>query len=248
MTTTRAVIFDLDGCLVDSETLALEALAAEMRALGIADATWRELREDFLGVTLPVVCRYVAGRLGRPCPSDYAENFYRRLYAAYAVGLPVIDGVIGLLDRLQTAGLALGIATGGSVERMQRSLECTGLSEYFTGRAFSADEVARGKPAPDLVLHVARKIGTAPEDCAVVDDSPHGILGAVAAEMRAIGFVGGSHLDGIRDWQAERLRNAGAEVVVWNAWELYDAICGPMERRDDRGAASAPERSDPAKS
>jgi HAD superfamily hydrolase (TIGR01509 family) len=234
MTTTLAVIFDLDGCLVDSETLALEALAAEMRALGIADATWRELREDFLGVTLPVVCRYVTGRLGRPCPPDYAENFYRRLYAAYAVGLPIIDGVIGLLDRLRAAGLALGIATGGSVDRMQRSLRRTGLEEYFAGRAFSADQVARGKPAPDLVLHVARQLAVAPKDCVVVEDSPHGILGAVAAGMRAIGFVGGSHLEGIRERQADRLRYAGAEVVLSHAGDLYDAICIPVEPAFDQ--------------
>ena len=234
MTTTLAVIFDLDGCLVDSETLALEALAAEMRALGIADATWRELRQDFLGVTLPVVCSYVTGRLGRPCPPDYADNFYRRLYAAYAVGLPIIDGVIELLDRLRTAGLALGIATGGSVDRMQRSLRSTGLEEYFAGRAFSADQVARGKPAPDLVLHVAHQLEVAPKDCVVVEDSPHGILGAVAAGMRSIGFVGGSHLEGIRERQADRLRDAGAEVVLSHARDLYDAICSPVEPAFDQ--------------
>jgi HAD superfamily hydrolase (TIGR01509 family) len=239
MMTTLAVIFDLDGCLVDSETLALEALAAEMRALGIADATWTDLREDFLGVTLPVVCSYVAGRLGRPCPSDYAENFYRRLYAAYSLGLPIIDGVVELLDRLRAAGLALGIATGGSVDRMQRSLKSTGLKDYFIGHAFSADQVARGKPAPDLVLYVAHKLGVAPEDCVVVEDSPHGILGAVTAGMRAIGFVGGSHLDGIREWQAERLRGAGAEVVVSHARDLYDAICGRLSTRGGRGAEPA---------
>ena len=244
--TTRAVIFDLDGCLVDSETLALEALAAEMRALGIADATWADLREDFLGVTLSVVCRYVAERLGRPCPSDYAENFYRRLYASYAAGLRTIDGVVELLDRLRAAGLAIGIATGGSVDRMQHSLRDTGLDKYFAGRAFSADQVARGKPAPDLVLHAAHELGVAPEDCAVVEDSPHGILGAVAAGMRAIGFVGGSHMEGIRERQAERLRDAGADVVVTNTWKLYDAICAPVEStpsRDGKGVGSAPERS-----
>lgn len=227
MATTRLVIFDLDGCLVDSEPLALEAIAAEMRALGIADAVWTDLRADFLGVTLAVVGRYVESRLGRPCPADFAENFYRRLYAFYAAGLPIIAGVTDLLDRLQADGLAIAIATGGSVERMTRSLERTGLDRYFSGRAFSADEVARGKPAPDLVLHVAHRLGVAAEACAVVEDSPHGIIGAVAAGMRAIGFAAGSHLDGIRDWQAARLREAGAEVVVRDAAALYDAIRAP---------------------
>ena len=119
-------------------------------------------------------------------------------------------------------------------------------TKYFAGRAFSADQVARGKPAPDLVLHAAHELGVAPEDCAVVEDSPHGILGAVAAGMRAIGFVGGSHMEGIRERQAERLRDAGADVVVTNTWKLYDAICAPVEStpsRDGRGVESASERS-----
>jgi HAD superfamily hydrolase (TIGR01509 family) len=227
-TTTRVVIFDLDGCLVDSEPLALESIAAEMRALGIPDASWTELREDFLGVSFSVVSHYVERRLGRPCPG-FRENFYRRLYAFYAVRLPVIAGVVELLDRLQATGLTLAIATGGSVERMQRSLACTALDRYFAGHAFSADQVARGKPAPDLVLHVARQLGAAPVDCAVVEDSPHGILGAVTAGMRAIGFVAGSHLQGIRKRQANRLREAGADIVVADAGKLYGAICQPAE-------------------
>jgi HAD superfamily hydrolase (TIGR01509 family) len=229
MTATRAVIFDLDGCLVDSETLALEAIAAEMRALGIADATWTELREDFLGVSLSVVCDYLAKRLGGPCPVDFPENFLRRLLAFYADRLPLVEGVTNLLDRLRNAGIAIGVATGGSVARMQSTLEIAGLDKYFAGRAFSADQVAHGKPAPDLVLHVAHQLGVAPADCAVVEDSPHGILGAVAAGMRAIGFVGGTHLDGMRERQIQRLRDAGAEVVVSSARELYGAIFGPAK-------------------
>ncbi len=238
MTTAQAVIFDLDGCLVDSEHLALEAIAAEMRALGIAAMAWTDLRDDFLGVALSVVCDDVAKRLGRPCPADFPANFYRRLYAFYAVGLPVIAGVTDLLDRLRNAGLAMGIATGGSVDRLQHTFEHTGLGKYFAGSAFSAEQVARGKPAPDLVLLVARKLGVAPENCVVVEDSPFGILGAVAAGMRAIGFVGGSHLDGMRDRQADRLREAGAEIVVASTPEVYDAICAPAApatAREGRG-------------
>ncbi len=227
MTTAQAVIFDLDGCLVDSEPLALEAIAAEMRALGIAGTAWTDLRDDFLGVALSVVCDYVTERLGRPCPADFPANFYRRLYAFYVVGLPVIAGVTDLLDRLRNAGFAIGIATGGSVDRLQHTFEHTGLGKYFAGSAFSAEQVMCGKPAPDLVLLVARKLGVAPENCVVVEDSPHGILGAVAAGMRAIGFVAGSHLDGMRDRQAERLRHAGAEAVFTNAQDLCAAICGP---------------------
>jgi HAD superfamily hydrolase (TIGR01509 family) len=224
MTKPGAVIFDLDGCLVDSEVLSLEALASEMRTLGISDATWVKLRKDFLGVSLRDIRRHVAEQLGRPCPATFEENFYRRLYASYDAHLPIMEGMVATLDRLQTEGIPICIATGSSIARMRHTLDRSGLTGRFGGLAFSADEVARGKPAPDLVLHAASNLGVAPDRCLVVEDSPHGVTGAVAAGMHAIGFVGGSHLDGIRDIHAEGLRAAGAKTVVFDTRHLSEAI------------------------
>jgi beta-phosphoglucomutase-like phosphatase (HAD superfamily) len=214
MTALEAVIFDLDGCLVDSEPLALEALAAEMRALGITSASTQEIRDRFLGVSIGMICAQVAREASLPTPEGFAERFESRAIEAYRSGLRRIDGTRALLDWLKHRNIARAIATGGSIRRMTDTLRLGGLWEDFAGCAFSADQVARGKPAPDLFLFAANGLGVAPDCCVVLEDSPHGVAGAVAAGMRAIGFVGGSHLHDIRESHAARLRAAGANPVV----------------------------------
>ncbi|MCB1348847.1 MAG: HAD family phosphatase [Maritimibacter sp.] len=208
-----AVIFDLDGCLADSEPLSLEAVAAEMRGLGIEDARADRIRHEFLGVTIGAICTWVSDRTGKPCPPDFQHRIESRLFRSYEQGLDQIPGARALLEELRDAEVPMAIATGGSLERMGKTLHHAGLADLFVGRGFSAEQVRHGKPAPDLFLFAAGNLGVAPADCIVVEDSPHGIKGAVAAGMRAFGFVGGSHLDGIRDSHVETLRSAGAEAV-----------------------------------
>lgn len=214
MAATGAVIFDLDGCLVDSEPLALEAIAAEMRALGIEHASTAEIRDRFLGVSIGAICEEISHGADIPYPEGFAERFEDRAIAAYRRDLRRIDGAEALLGWLADQGIAMAIATGGSIRRMTETLSIGGLSRWFEGRAFSADQVARGKPAPDLVLFAADRLGVPPEACVVVEDAPHGVKGAMTAGMRAVGFVGGSHLHGIRESHAARLRAAGADPVV----------------------------------
>lgn len=213
---TKAIIFDLDGCLVDSEHLVLTAIAAGMRDLGIDGVNPNELGERFLGMSFSAILNYIAERTGKPCPDDFVDRVEGRLFKIYPVELKVIDGVFEMLDACAAAGLKTAIATGGSIRRMRTTLDVTGLDERFVGTAFSADEVALGKPAPDVFLLAAERIGVLPENCIVFEDSPHGVKGAIAANMRAVGFVGGSHLENIRDQHAERLKALGAEVVLNN--------------------------------
>ncbi|WP_028957509.1 HAD family phosphatase [Sulfitobacter sp. 20_GPM-1509m] len=213
MPRTRAVIFDLDGCLVDSEPLSLEAIAVEMRNLGIHDASAREVGERFLGVAMPVIADYVSERLGRPVPADFAQRVEDRLLASYATKLAKIAGAGALLWGLQGQGTAMAIATGGSLRRMAATLELAGLAQCFADTACSAEEVANGKPAPDLFVLALERLGLKPGECLVLEDSPHGIRGAAAAGIPAIGFVGGGHLDGKRDQHAAVLRDAGAIAV-----------------------------------
>ena len=114
-----------------------------------------------------------------------------------------MPGVVDALDRID---LPTCVASSGSHEKMRLTLGLTGLRERFAGRIFSADEVARGKPAPDLFLHAAASMGAAPERCVVVEDSPAGVTAAVAAGMRALGYAGGG--------EAEPLRRGGAETFA----------------------------------
>ncbi|WP_151718967.1 HAD family hydrolase [Gemmobacter serpentinus] len=221
----RAVIFDLDGCLVDSEPHSLEALAAEMRAIGIHDATSEEIGARFLGVSLSVIRAYVAGRAGSPVPPDFDAKVERRLFAAYRDHLRLIDGVPDLLARLQAANIPMAIASGGSIPRLTETLRIAGLDRVFEGRAFSADLVPHGKPAPDLFLHAAAALGVDPADCVVLEDSPHGIEGARRAGARAVGFVGGSHLAGHRQAHADLLRAKGASRVQADMNGMFELLC-----------------------
>ena len=224
MTKPQAVIFDLDGCLVDSEPLSLASLATEMRDAGIPWATFEEVRDRYLGVSSDYVYRDIADYLGRPCPPDLGERFNRRLFKAYETDLRPIPSMIALLDAVQAAGIATCIASGGSPERIALTLALTDLTDRFGKRTFSGEQVAHGKPAPDLVLLAARTLGVSPETCVVIEDSPHGVQGARAAGMRAFGYSGGSHLDGVREAHGERLRAAGAELVSDNAADLLAAL------------------------
>ena len=209
------VIYDLDGCLVDSELMSLGTILTSLREIDRDDLTLEDLRDRYLGVRLQDLVADVERDIGAPVPEGFVDRYHDRLYAAYAEGLPRIEPMVEALDRMLADGFIACIATGGGVERMRRTLRFAELDTRFAGRTFSAEEVAHGKPAPDLFLHAASRTGVPPERCVVVEDSPHGVTGAVAAGMRAVGFTGGAHLDGIRDRQADILRAAGA-------WRVHD--------------------------
>lgn len=232
MSPPRAVIFDLDGCLVDSEPLSLEAIASEMKALGLQDATAQEIGDRFLGVAMPDIVDYVAGRLGAPVPGDFAERVETKLLAAYETALRVVPGAPDLLNGLRDRGWATAIATGGSLRRMAVTLDLAGLATWFEGTATSAAEVARGKPAPDLFLLSLDRLHMAARDCIVLEDSPHGVIGARAAGIPAIGFVGGSHLEGQRDRHAAILREAGAGQVFERLDDVKRYILAQDETSD----------------
>lgn len=213
MTASKAIIFDLDGCLVDSEPLCLSAIAEEMRALGIADATTDEIGDRFLGVAMPQIAQYVSERLGVPAPPEFQNHVERRLFSIYPSRLRPIENAAKVLSSLHDLGLGLAIATGGSLARMNLTLEVAKLAHWFEGTMCSAQEVARGKPEPDLFMLALERLGKQPKDCMVVEDSPHGITGARRAGIPALGFVGGSHLNGKRQSHADLLRRAGAVEV-----------------------------------
>ncbi|TBN41144.1 HAD family phosphatase [Paracoccus subflavus] len=218
----HAVIFDMDGCLVDSEPLSLEILADMIIAEGLP-ATPDDLRKRFLGVSIQSIVSHISDLLGRDLPG-FVERFEDRLMARYPAELRVIPGIFGILDDLAARDIAVAIATGSSIRRLSLTLQVAGLAGRFGPNVFSADQVRHGKPAPDLFLLAAARLGIAPEACAVMEDSPHGIAGARAAGMHAVGFTGGSHLDGMREDHARRLRDAGAASVLPTLDGMVDTL------------------------
>lgn len=209
----RTIIFDFDGVLANSEIIALAELQACLADYGV-DYDWNDLVAIFLGASLKQITGHITERTGRDVHDEFQREWYRRLFERYERELQPIAGASALLDRLDAAGINYCIASGGSYERLGIALNCIGLAERFTGRAFSADSVAHGKPAPDLFLFAAKKLGVEPGHCLVIEDATAGVLAAKRADIRVLGFVGGDHLKGIRDEHAQRLIATGAAEIL----------------------------------
>ncbi|MFI9590318.1 HAD family hydrolase [Nonomuraea sp. NPDC052265] len=176
------VIFDCDGVLVDSERISVRVGTAALRRLG-----WTideiEYAERFVGCSN----EYWDEQIGETPPGWY-DRISQEYLAAMEAELRAIEGIESALDRLD---IPFCVASNGRHATVRNSLELTGLARHFDGRVFSAEDVARGKPAPDLFLHAAATIGAAPEGCVVVEDSPFGVRAAMSAGMRCLAFAGG---------------------------------------------------------
>jgi beta-phosphoglucomutase-like phosphatase (HAD superfamily) len=189
----RAVIFDCDGVLVDSEPIALDMMAADLVAHGL-DLPRDEIARRFLGGTIPGVHR-AARAMGATLPDDWVAGFYRRLYARLAQGTALIPGIEAVLDALDAAAVPYAVGSNGTEQKMQVTLgQHPALMARLQGRLFSGQALGAPKPAPDLYLHAARALGRAPADCVVVEDSPTGARAATAAGMRCFGYA--PHGDG----------------------------------------------------
>ena len=181
------VIFDCDGVLVDSEKLSIEV---DRRVL--ADLGWSlshdEILHRFVGRSSAHFRAEVEAHRGRPLPDDWEAPYQPWYLDAFARKLTAVDGVEAALDEITTATC---VASSGAHAKIRRTLGQTGLLPRFDGRIFSADDVANGKPAPDLFLHAAERLGVSPERCVVVEDSRFGVQAARAAGMRVLGYAGG---------------------------------------------------------
>jgi HAD superfamily hydrolase (TIGR01509 family) len=181
------VIFDCDGVLVDTERIAVRIDVAVLAELG-----WKmseaEVIERFMGKSDDAMTREIEAHTGRKLPESWEAPFRHLYREAFAAELTPVPGVVEALDAIT---LPTCVASSGTHEKIRYTLGLTGLYDRFAGRIFSVDDVRRGKPAPDLFLHAASRMGAAPERCAVVEDSPYGVQAARAAGMRAFGYAGG---------------------------------------------------------
>ncbi|MDT0323031.1 HAD family hydrolase [Streptomyces millisiae] len=184
------VVLDCDGVLVDTETLG-PAVVSEMTGEVGWPLTPDEVRRRFLGRPEAYLYEQVRAHATRPVGPDWLADYRDRVSAAFAARPHTMPGVGELLDALDARALPYCVASSGSHARIRHSLGHSGLLPRFAGRIFSADDVPRGKPAPDLFLHAARTSGVKPARCLVVEDSPAGVDAALAAGMPVIGYTGG---------------------------------------------------------
>jgi HAD superfamily hydrolase (TIGR01509 family) len=201
------LICDCDGVLVDSEPLAAEAMSGVLAEFGVIMPAERLMRE-LTGLSQADILAGVAARTGQAVPAAVAERLWPATRALFEARLRALPGALAFL-RAHDGPVC--VASSSGPERIRFSLERAGLAGCFGDRVFSAAQVARGKPAPDLFLFAAARCGADPPDCVVIEDSVAGVTAAKAAGMTAIGFVGGGHATPA---SAERLRAVGADRVI----------------------------------
>ncbi len=185
------VIFDCDGVLVDSERLIVK-LEAQMFEERGWDLTEEDILREFVGLSDGAMRARLSELVGEELGAAWDAEYTDRCRRALADNLEAVPGVVEAVDAVEQAGLATCVASSGSHEKMALTLGKTGLFDRFAGRIYSATDpdVAAGKPAPDLFLHAAARMGVDPARCAVVEDSPFGVAAAGAAGMTPFAFSG----------------------------------------------------------
>ncbi|MGI5456806.1 HAD family hydrolase [Streptomyces sp. CA-249302] len=183
------VIFDNDGVLVDSEPISNRLLAAYLTELG-HPTSYEDSIRDYMGSAMHRVHELVLERTGQRLPADFDDVFHARVFDAFERELKPVAGATDVLEELAADGVPYCVASSGSHARIRVGHRTTGLDRWFgEERIFSSEDVGRGKPAPDLFLYAAERMGVAPERCVVVEDSPLGVQAAVAAGMDVYGFT-----------------------------------------------------------
>ena len=199
----QLVIFDCDGVLVDSEGPSNRAVAEEVSKLGWVMDQAESMRQ-FVGFRLEAMPEVISARTGREVPPGWVEAMRARLIAVLASELELMPGVVEVLAAIESMGLPCRVASNSSMREMEAKFARTGLT-HLLGRAHSADEVERGKPAPDVFLRAAAAEGVPPGACVVIEDSVPGAEAALAAGMACLCLV--PHGDGAAQ------RAAGGTVI-----------------------------------
>jgi HAD superfamily hydrolase (TIGR01509 family) len=215
------IIFDCDGVLVDSEPLACRAVSEGLAGLGIALPP-EDVMARYTGWSAASMYGDIEQRLGvqvTPGQRDAIGRQVQALLAAHVLPLPGVDEALAELR----AACRVCVASSSAPSRIAASLQRAGLGRHFGAHVFSAHEVAHGKPAPDLFLHAAARMGCAPAACLVVEDSVAGAQAARAAGMACLGFTGGGHATPAL---AEALRAQGVLLVFGHMRELPALVRG----------------------
>jgi len=205
-----AILFDCDGVLVDSERIYLSVEREMLADIGLV-YDLHDYQSRFMGLRsadyLAALAADYRTLRARPFPEQFAGELERTCRERLMRELESVEGVDDFLD-LHDGPRA--VASSSALDLLHAKLRRTDLHRRFDPHIYSGDQVARGKPAPDLFLHAARQLGAAPESCLVIEDSANGVRAGLAAGMRVWGFAGAGHAD---EHLPRRLKEAGAEAV-----------------------------------
>lgn len=213
------IVFDCDGVLVDSEVLSIGALVSTLIEAGVP-ATYAMIARYF-GMKQADTLLKVSEETGRDVPLEVSARIWPALRDRFERELKPTPGLADFLRRHPDVPRC--VASSSAPDRIRYSLDVTGILPFFGEHIFSSSQVARGKPEPDLFLFAAAAMGVEPRRCVVIEDSRFGVEGARAAGMRAIGYVGGSHIE---PHHARALAEAGA-LHVERDWEAVEARLFP---------------------
>jgi len=223
-------IFDCDGVLIDSEHLAARADVACLAEDGIA-LTEAEILDTYVGISVAEMVADLERRFGRRVQGDSSARHNARLRLIFDAELKAMPGIAAVIDGWTGAYC---VASSSTPARLRHALGLVELYDRFAPHIFSAVQVERGKPAPDLFLYAAARMGVEPRACTVIEDSPAGVEAAVAAGMRVIGFTGGSHCGA---GHAARLIERGAVQVIDDMARLLPLLHGPAHWGEREGPA-----------
>lgn len=202
------IVFDFDGVVADSELLANTLLADYLTLLGKPTTVDDSIRL-FMGKRSQDVAALVVEWVGRTGIENFSESYRDFSRPRMLTEVLPVSGVRAFLD--QTKHVPRCVASSSRLQWIEHNVDKFGFRSHFGTNLFSATEVANGKPAPDIFLLAASRMGIKPARCLVLEDSPAGVMGARAAGMTAVGFVGGSH---VRGDHRERLKAAGASAIA----------------------------------
>jgi HAD superfamily hydrolase (TIGR01509 family) len=210
----RAIIFDFDGVIADSEVLSNTVLAEIVSELGVP-TTLEDSYRDYMGKRFHDVIAAIEKTVGRALPPSFGEEYQGRTLRRFRQELAPIAGAREFIDKF--IDVPRCIASSSSPDRLAVCLDVLDMTGLFEGRVFSASEVARGKPHPDIFLHAAAQIGVPSSDCIIIEDSASGVIAGQAAGSIVIGLLAAGH---IRDGHAATLKEAGAHHLAADYVEL----------------------------
>lgn len=227
----KAIIFDCDGVLVDSEVIYKTSERLFLQNVGLFYET-QEFFRRFMGRSEESFFAEAGAdheKLhGRPLPHDFKKNLLAHQNAEFERNLTAIPGMKDLVESM--VGLPIAVASSSPTEALNFKLQKTAMDHYFGNHIYSARMVAHGKPEPDLFLFAAKNINFEPKDCIVIEDSGNGVIAGLRAGMTVIGFTGGGHCPEGHD---KVLLETGAHYIANDTDELKIIINGLLTHAPD---------------